>query len=145
MVGDTDLSEYGPKIRRFSTSPLLYDLIVNPRAMAAAVSTYKAFSKTVQPRNLSPLMHVLSRVLHLLNGIASAQCALGRSDVTPRSEGGASTPTHRRASKFNNSQTTIQHLPVMAAHNIVVFAGDHCGPEVSFIMPSGFFEFIQTR
>jgi hypothetical protein len=36
----------------------------------------------------------------------------------------------RKDCKLRNSLT----FKIMATHNIVVFAGDHCGPEVSFIV-----------
>lgn len=54
-----------------------------------------------------------------------------------KSEGGVCTPT----SKFKRSrifQILLQHIPDMATHNIVVFAGDHCGPEVGSLFPMSY-------
>jgi hypothetical protein len=54
---------------------------------------YNASCETLHSKDLSMPLHVLILVLHLLKWIASGTVALGRRDIMPKSEGGASIPT----------------------------------------------------
>jgi len=57
------------------------------------------------------------------------------------SEGGAKSLT-KQPTPFrpDRSITSLSNIRKMATHNIVVFAGDHCGPEVSSMLLNGFLE-----
>jgi hypothetical protein len=46
----------------------------------------------------------------------------------------------KTTSRPPRSNISLSNIRKMATHNIVVFAGDHCGPEVSSMLINGFIE-----